>query len=84
MNKKTPASLKVVIQFIILIFLVMNIISAINLYLCVTRTTNLTIEIGVEKNGYDRIHFTAKSRIILRSMINMANGYEPMYSEILP
>lgn len=41
-------------------------------------------EIDVVKYSYERINYTAKSRSVTMGLINMANGFEPTYTPILP
>jgi len=35
------------------------------------------------KTNYDRIHNTVNSRLIMRTLLNIANGYESSKSSIL-
>ena len=64
------------------VFLVMVVVSAINLVLALSRNANLVKEVNTVRKSYDRIAFHAKTRLLLRSLINIANGYEPTQSEV--
>ena len=81
-EKKTPSSLKLIAQLVFVVFLIMIVISTINLILALNRSGNLVTEVSTVRKSYDRIAFHAKTRLLLRGMLNMANGYEPLFSEI--
>jgi hypothetical protein len=71
-----------VAQLIFIVFIIMVAISSINLILALDRNANLVTEVNTVRKSYDRIAYHAKTRLLLRGMINMANGYEPLTSEI--
>lgn len=80
----TSKSLKVVLQLVLLVFALMFGISVLNLALTVTRHISQRNEVEVVKLSFDRMNYFSKIRVIIRSMVNMANEYEPMTSEFQP
>lgn len=67
---------------IVLVFILLIVVSSINLILALDRNSKLVTEVNTVRKSYDRIAYHAKTRLLLRGIMNMANGYEPLFSEI--
>ena len=65
-------------------FLAMIIISVIDLYLSKSKQEQLSWETIVVRNAYDKMQYGTRARSAIRIMMNMANGYEPSTSQIIP
>ena len=64
-------------------FCTMTAVSTINLYLSKSRSQKLFEEIDVVRKSFDRINYAARSRLMIRNLLNMANGLEPNSTYIL-
>ncbi|CDW88868.1 pas domain s-box family protein [Stylonychia lemnae] len=82
-QQTTPRILKIVLQMILLLFIASVTISTINLGLNIKNQIQTSFEIRTVKAAYDRINYTINNRLILRVLLNIANGYEPNSSSIL-
>ena len=56
----------------------MIVISAINLYYVESHSKKLFYEIVVLRDSFERYNYINRIRVMLRSTLNMANGYEPL------
>ena len=78
MERTTPRSLKIVIQLLLLMFVTMITVSAINLYLSQSRQDQIVNMISVANLSSNRLGEVARTRLVIRSILNIANGYEPI------
>eukprot|EP00347_Sterkiella_histriomuscorum_P017315 403349855 len=81
-ERKTPKLLKIAVQFILLVFVAMIVISSVNFYLAMQRNISLEKEIEILTDSYERSILTVKCKVYLQSLILMANGYENQDSKI--
>ena len=78
----TSSSLRLITQLITVVFLLLLIVSTINLVLSLDRNTKLQIEVNTVKKSYDRLARHVQMRQLLRGLIAIANNYEPKTSNI--
>ncbi|TNV87499.1 hypothetical protein FGO68_gene6494 [Halteria grandinella] len=81
-DKTASSSLKLITQLIFLVFILLLVISTINLVLSLSRYEQLQNEVKTVRQSYDRIQINGKTRLLLRGLLNIANGYEPNQSEM--
>ncbi|CDW76681.1 pas domain s-box family protein [Stylonychia lemnae] len=82
-RQQTPRILKIVIQLILLMFIASITIATVNLVLNI-RSHNLSeLEVKQVRASMDRVNFSVSIRLLLRTMMNIANGYEPNKSKLL-
>jgi UPF0716 family protein affecting phage T7 exclusion len=67
----------VVLQLVGFLFLVSLIIASINLGLNIENKNQGSSTLKTVRISMDRVNFTSNTRLILRNLINIANGYEP-------
>lgn len=79
-----PKSLKLVVQLLFILLSVSIVIASINLAFSVSNKQQSVATVNVLRKAIDRINFTSNCRLIARSMIDIANGYESNESPILP
>eukprot|EP00347_Sterkiella_histriomuscorum_P001462 403371946 len=82
-QQSTPRILKVVLQMVILLILVTLTISTVNLGLSISNQIKQNFEIQTVKAAYKRINHTISNRMLLRILMNIANGYEPNNSSLI-
>jgi hypothetical protein len=78
----TSSSLKLITQLIVVVFLLLLVVSTINLVLSLDRNTKLQSEVSTVKLSYDRLARHVQMRQLLRGMVAMANDYQEMDSRI--
>jgi sensor domain CHASE-containing protein len=81
-EKTASSSLKLITQLIFLVFLLLLVVSTINLALSLRRYEQLQNEVKTVRQSYDRVQINGKTRLLLRGLMNIANGYEPNTSEM--
>lgn len=81
-DKTASSSLKLITQLIFLVFILLLVISTLNLVLSLSRYEQLQNEVKTVRQSYDRIQINGKTRLLLRGLLNIANGYEPNQSEM--
>lgn len=59
-------------------------ISSINLSLTQTRSNTLSQEINSYSNASFKVNYNNRIRLILRTLSNIANGYEPKKMSFMP
>eukprot|EP00347_Sterkiella_histriomuscorum_P022071 403331786 len=82
-QQSTPRILKIVLQMVILLFLASLTISTVNLGLSIQNQIQSSFEIKTVKAAYDRINHTIGNRMIMRILLNIANGFEPNSSKLI-
>eukprot|EP00347_Sterkiella_histriomuscorum_P002941 403366205 len=82
-KQQTPRILKIVIQLILFMFLVSITIATVNLVLNIQSHNNSELEVRQVRGSMDRVNFSGSIRVLLRSMMNIANGYEQNQSKVL-
>jgi hypothetical protein len=65
-----------------MVFVLLLIVSTINLVLSLDRNTKLQIEVNTVRKSYDRLARQVQARQLLRGIMAMANGFEPLSSDI--
>ena len=83
-NSSMPKSLKLVVQLLFILLSVSIVIASINLAFSVSNKQQSVATVNVLRKAIDRINFTSNCRLITRSLIDIANGYEANESPILP
>ncbi|CDW71672.1 UNKNOWN [Stylonychia lemnae] len=83
MEKKTPRSLKIVIQLLLIMFLTMITVSAVNLYLTQSRQQKIISQIEIANKSSGRLNFAGRCRLMVRELMNIANGLEPTSTKLL-
>eukprot|EP00347_Sterkiella_histriomuscorum_P008635 403344343 len=83
-KQKTPRILKLVIQLIYFLCLGSFVISTVNLCLSIENSSSTSFDVRTVKTAFDRINYTINNRLILRVLLNIANGYEPNFSKLIP
>jgi hypothetical protein len=78
----TSSSLKLITQLIVVVFLLLLVVSTINLVLSLDRNTKLQSEVNTVKLSYDRLARHVQMRQIFRGIVAMANGYQDTESRI--
>ncbi|CDW72555.1 UNKNOWN [Stylonychia lemnae] len=81
--QKTPRSLKIIIQLIFILYLVMIVISSVNLGINITRQKQSEYDVHVIKDANDRMNLVSINLLISRVLLNIANGYEPEISSLM-
>jgi len=79
-KQATPRSLKIVMQLLVVVYLVTTSVSSLNMGLNIQRQEEQKSELQLIKASYDRMTCTSAISIILRSILNMANDFEPLNS----
>ena len=49
----------------------------------IKRNNSLNNELSIIRKSYERINLTAINRILNRILSNIANGYEPRYTDLI-
>eukprot|EP00347_Sterkiella_histriomuscorum_P019049 403343159 len=80
MERTTPRSLRIVIQLLLLMFITMITVSAVNLYLSQSRQQRIISQVDVANKSSLRLQQTARCRLLVRQLLNIANGLEPINS----
>ena len=62
---------------IAVVFFLLIVVSTINLLLSLTRNDQLQLEVMTVRRSYDRLAIHSKTRLLLRGLLNIANGWEP-------
>ena len=62
----------------------MMIVAAVNLVINFNRQGESETDIRAVKFAYDRLDQMAVNLVLIRVLLNVANGYEPNISEIIP
>jgi hypothetical protein len=78
----TSSSLKLITQLIVVVFLLLLVVSTINLVLSLDRNTKLQSEVSTVKLSYDRLARHVQMRQLFRGIVAMANGYQETDSRI--
>ena len=82
-SKRIPKVLTVVIQLLLVLFLASVVIASVNLGLNVQSTLEGNATVNVLQKAITRLDLTADTRLIFRTMLNIANGFESNTSPIL-
>lgn len=72
-----------VLQLVLLLLMISISIASINLGLNVSNKNEGAQTVFMVRKSLDRVNFTSNTRLILRNLVNIANGYEPNESRVL-
>ncbi len=78
----TSSSLRLITQLIVVVFVLLLVVSTINLVLSLDRNTKLQSEVNTVKRSYDRLARHVQMRQLFRGIVAMANGYQDTESSI--
>ena len=65
-------------------FLISFIVASINLGLNINSSEDQSLDLKMVKASYDKVSYTINLRMLVRVLSNIAQGYEPNVSEVLP
>lgn len=80
---KYPRSLRIVMQLVVFLFIVSMSIASVNLALNVDNKNKGVATVLALRKSLNRMNLTSASRMLLRSMLNIANGYESRSTSML-
>lgn len=83
-KQRTPRILKIVVQLTMLMFSVSLAIASINLGLKIDNQQYIEFEFFTCRTAIDRLMYAVNNRYITRVLLNIANGYEPLATELIP
>lgn len=84
MRNKIPKALKIVMQLCILMFLTIIVVSIVNLVLSELKEKEQLRYIEIVQSSFEKIYYGSRSRLVVRLLVDMANGYERKTSDIIP
>lgn len=75
--------MSIIIQLVGLLYIIMMAVASVNLGINVTKQNQSDDDIQTVKLAYDRLNSLSVNLVLMRTMINVANGYEPDESLII-
>ena len=84
MGKKMPRSLQLAYMLLISIFLFLLVISTINVGISSIQQDKVHLDIEIVRLSNERNNYNNRIRVLLRKIINMSNGLEPLSSTLFP
>ncbi|TNV74775.1 hypothetical protein FGO68_gene16630 [Halteria grandinella] len=82
-EQATPKTLTLIIRLIVALYFIMVIIAAVNLGINISRQMQSETDVHAVRQAFDRINWISMNQLLVRVLLNIANGYEPERSILI-